>query len=210
MSLLERRIDKFKEVISRRQLDIAVLLENVHDPHNVGAVLRSCDSVGIQHIYILNTDPRLQHPERYESLSTSSGAAKWMNIHYSENMDQLVTEIKSRFGKLISTHLSSDAKSVYDMDFSESFCLAFGNEHEGISEELLSKSDANMIIPQFGMVQSLNISVACAVSLFEVCRQRIQSNRYNVNDLGELNTKQQTLLEEWINIHKASKIKGRF
>ncbi len=206
MSLLERRVERFKDVLSKRQLDIAILLENVHDPHNIGAVMRSCDSVGIQDVIILNTDPRLQDRTKYEHLSTSSGAAKWMSIHYFEEIVEAVNFIKSTYKRLITTHLSSDAKSLYNFDFSDSFCLAFGIDHECNTEELLSHSVGNLIIPQFGMVQSLFLSVACAVCLFEVCRQRVLADAYEYPNIKHSNRREE-LLGEWIEIHKASKRK---
>jgi len=204
--LLERRLERFKKVIAKRQLDIAIVLENVHDKHNIGAVLRSCDSIGVQHVYIVNTDPRLQNPEKYEQLSTSSGAAKWITLHYFEDVDSAVKELRESFGTIITTHLNSDSKSLYSIDFNSSFALVFGNEHEGVSDELLSHADYNVVIPQKGMVQSLNISVACAVCLFEIFRQRDEKAAYdqpfNQNVLA-----QQKLLEEWVEIHEASKRK---
>ena len=209
MILLERRVEKFKEVIAKRQLDIAIVLENVHDPHNIGAVLRSCDSVGIQNIYIVNTDPRIQDRKRYDDLKTSSGAAKWLNIHYYEELDLAIREIKEKYKRLIATHLSSEAKSLYEIEFTESFALAFGNEHEGITDAFLAHADANLIVPQHGMVQSLNISVACAVCLFEISRQRGLKSAYS-DSFDSNSLKQTELLEEWIGIHEASKMRKKF
>lgn len=209
MTLLDRRIEKFKEVIAKRQLDIAIVLENVHDPHNIGAVLRSCDSVGIQDIYIVNTDPRIQDRKRYDDLRTSSGAAKWLNIHYYEELELAIHQIKKNYARLIATHLSSEAKSLYEFEFTGSFALAFGNEHEGITDAFLAYADSNLIIPQHGMVQSLNISVACAVCLFEISRQRGLKSAYSYS-FDSNSSKQSELLEEWISIHEASKRNKRF
>ena len=88
--------------------------------------------------------------------------------------------MKSKYDKIYSTHLSKDAVSIYDLELTQSVALLFGNEHEGCTEEALSYSDGNFIIPQYGMVRSLNISVACAISLYEAQRQRLKAGRYNI------------------------------
>lgn len=177
--LTDKRKERLRGVVSRRQFDLAVVLENIHDAHNISAVMRSCDAVGIFEIYAVVTDPRIDL-EKYEVHNNiSSGSGKWVQIHVFHDVKSCVVELRKKFDKLLGTHLSEEATSLYEIDFSHSSALVFGNEHAGLSEEFLAELDGNFIIPQFGMVQSLNISVACAVSIFEAARQKIKLNKYN-------------------------------
>ncbi len=168
-----------------RQTDLTVLLENVHDPHNIGAVLRSCDSVGIPEIYVLYTDERLSEDNIKAGKSAASGARKWVDIHYFTDLGSCVQALRRRYQRLLCTHLGEEASSLYHLDLCQPTALVFGNEHEGVSRELLALCDGNFHIPQVGMVQSLNISVACAVSLYEAFRQRQLAGMYDKQKSNE-------------------------
>lgn len=174
--LTEKRINRLKSVVFKRQFDLTVVLENIHDPHNIAAVLRSCDAIGISEIYVIITDPRI-NLTKYEAKNNnaSSGSQKWVQINLFTDVKTAMSSIRKKYQYVLGTHLDSDAKSLYDLDLTQSTALVFGNEHEGITKELLEQLDGNFVIPQFGMVQSLNISVACAVSVFEALRQRQQN-----------------------------------
>ncbi len=173
------RMEKFRRVAAFRQMDLTVVLENVHDPHNIGAVLRSCDSVGIPEIYVLYTEERLSEKNIIAGKSAASGARKWVDIHYFTELDTCVEALRKKYRRLLCTHLGESAVDLYELNLTHSTALVFGNEHEGVSKELLARCDGNFVIPQVGMVQSLNISVACAVTLYEAFRQRWQSGKYN-------------------------------
>lgn len=179
--MTEKRIKRLKDVVSKRQFDLTVVLENIHDPHNISAVIRSCDAVGVSEIYVVITDPRIDI-EKYESHNkVSSGSRKWVEIILFTDINEMIFALRKKYDKLLGTHLSKDSVSLYDIDFKNSIALVFGNEHEGLSEELLSHLDGNFVIPQYGMVQSLNISVACAVSLYEALRQKELLGSYESN-----------------------------
>ncbi len=173
------RMEKFRRVAAFRQMDLTVVLENVHDPHNIGAVLRSCDSVGIPEIFVLYTEARLSEKNIKAGKSAAAGARKWVDVHYFTDLDACVKALRRRYDRLLCTHLGENASDLYELDLTTSTALIFGNEHDGVSKELLARCDGNFIIPQVGMVQSLNISVACAVTLYEAFRQRRQSGAYN-------------------------------
>ncbi len=185
------REDKFKKVLSHRQPDLTVVLENVHDPHNIAAVLRSCDAVGIQDVYEINTTDK----EREISKTTSAGANKWVDVHRFSDVKTCLTVVKDRYKRIFATHLSEDATGLYELDLTEPIALLFGNEHSGLSDEILSYADGNFIIPQMGMIQSLNISVACAVSVYEASRQRHAKGLYNSSRMSE--TEYTRLFKEW-------------
>ncbi len=173
---------KLKNVIARRQPDLAVVLENVFDPHNISAVMRTADSVGVQDIFILNT--KIPRHEKWGAKSSSS-AAKWLSIHQYDHAEKCFTELRKRYKKIYTTHLSTNATNLYEMDLTESIALVFGNEHSGVSDEIRYMADGNFIIPQAGIIQSLNISVACAVTLYEAFRQKELAGHYNRDDASE-------------------------
>ncbi len=186
------RQNRITNVLNSRQPDLTVVLENVHDPHNISAVMRTCDSIGIQNIYILNT--RIARHNKFGKKSSAS-AAGWLSIHHFDNTEACFEELKAKYSRIYATHLGTESHSLYDLDLTESVALVFGNEHAGISEEALQLCDGNFIIPQVGMVRSLNISVACAVSLYEAFRQKQQAGHYNSSRLPEAEWNE--LSEQW-------------
>lgn len=187
-----QRKERLLAVLSKRQNDITVVLENVFDPHNISAVMRTCDAVGIQDIFILNT--KIPRHKKWGAKSSSS-AAKWLTIHQYTDAEECFTELRKRYAKILTTHLSSDAVSLHEIDFTESIALVFGNEHAGVSDEIRAMADGNFIIPQVGIIQSLNISVACAVTLYEAMRQKKIAGHFVQQKLkGEV---LDNLLQEW-------------
>ena len=183
---------KLESVLSKRQNDITVVLENVFDPHNVSAVMRSCDAVGIQEIYVLNT--KIPRHKKWGTRSSSS-AAKWLTVHQFENADECFAALRKKYSTILTTHLSSDAVSLYELDLTKSVALIFGNEHSGVSEEIIKMADGNFIIPQVGIIRSLNISVACAVSLYEAFRQKQKAGHYEKQKLSA--EEYSTLFHQW-------------
>ncbi len=167
---------RIKTVLNHRQPDLTIVMENVHDPHNISAVMRTCDSVGIQEIYVLNTQIGLHEAFGKKS---SSGVAKWLTVHQFQDIEECMTAIRKKYKKIFATHLGVESQSLYDLNLAESVALVFGNEKEGVSDECLAHCDGNFIIPQVGMAQSLNISVACAVTLYEALRQRTAAGLYD-------------------------------
>ncbi len=186
------RHSRLLSVLNKRQPDLTVVLENVFDPHNISAVMRTCDAVGIQEIYVLtNKIPR----HKKWGAKSSSSAAKWLTVQQYENAADCFAAIRKKYSKIYTTHLSSDAVSLYEINFTESVALVFGNEHSGVSEEIRAMADGNFLIPQMGIIQSLNISVACAVSIYEALRQKTNAGHYQQQRLDDRTFK--TLLNEW-------------
>ena len=185
------RNERLNAVLDKRQLNLTVVLENVADPHNISAVMRTCDAVGIQEVYILNTViPR----HKKWGAKSSSSASKWLTIHQFNDAALCFQALRKKYNKIFTTHLSSDAVDLYDLDLTDSVALVFGNEHSGVSKELIEWCDGNFIIPQVGIIKSLNISVACAVSVYEAFRQKNNAGHYAVPQikggaLRELKTK---------------------
>ena len=174
------RSKRLNDVLDKRQPGLTVVLENVQDPHNISAVMRTCDAVGIQDIYILNT----QIPKHKKwGAKSSSSAAKWLTVHQFTDAKECFAALREKFDKIYTTHLSSDAIGLHEIDFTQKVALVFGNEHGGVSEETIALSDGNFIIPQVGIIKSLNISVACAVSVYEAYRQKEIAGHYNAPQL---------------------------
>ena len=184
------RTERLETVLSKRQPDLTVVLENVFDPHNISAVMRTCDAVGIQEIFILN---HKIPPHRKWGAKSSSSAAKWLTIHQFTDAATCFNAVRKNYSKIYTTHLSSDAVSLHALNLTQSVALVFGNEHSGVSDEIIAMADGNFIIPQVGIIKSLNISVACAVSVYEAYRQKelaghYQQQKLQGNQLQQLKT----------------------
>lgn len=186
------RLQRLTAVLEKRQPDLTVVLENVQDPHNISAVMRTCDAVGVQEIYILNTD--IPKHKKWGAKSSSS-AAKWLTIHQFNDIQSCFEALRKKYSKILLTHLAADSIPLHQIDFTQSVALVFGNEHSGVSDGLFALCDGNFIIPQVGIIKSLNISVACAVSLYEAFRQKSIAGHYEKQRL--LVEQMESLRNKW-------------
>lgn len=196
------RLARIQDVLNKRQPDLAIIMEDIEDPHNIFAVMRTCDAVGVQDVYVVNTRFRKHH--KFGNASSSS-AAKWLTIHQFEHLDECMEVVRNKYENIYASYLDDEALSFYDIDYTGSVALAFGNEKLGISEEMLKHCDGRFVIPQVGMIKSLNISVACAVTLYEAKRQRLDKGFYDgYPRMPE--TDRQVLTDKW-GLSKYQKIK---
>ena len=186
------RYQRLTAVLNKRQPDLTVVLENVFDPHNISAVMRTCDAVGMQDIYILNSKIP---PHKKWGAKSSSSAAQWLTIHQFTDAAECFAALRQRFKKIYTTHLSTDAVGLHQLNLTEPVALVFGNEHSGVSDEIIAMADGNFIIPQVGIIKSLNISVACAVTLYEAYRQKTNAGHYDQIKLE--GDKLELLRNEW-------------
>jgi tRNA (guanosine-2'-O-)-methyltransferase len=186
------RYQRLTSVLNKRQGDITIVLENVFDPHNISAVMRTADAAGLQDIYILNT--KIPKHKKWGAKSSSS-AAKWLSIHQFTDAAECFSSLRKRYSTILTTHLSSDAVSLHQLDLTQPIALVFGNEHSGVSDEIRALADGNFIIPQVGIIRSLNISVACAVTLYEAFRQKSNAGHYNQRSLDDVRYNE--LLGSW-------------
>ncbi len=187
----ERRIQKITEAIAARQQSLRVIIENVHDRHNVSAIFRTCDAVGIPKVSLLYTIEKLPKLSRI----TSSSANKWVESEDFIDTKVCFDSLRQDGFKIYSTILDSNAKSIYDMDFTEKVAILVGNEHRGVSKEAVELSDGTIFIPMKGMIQSLNVSVATAIILYEALRQREAAGEYLKSDLSESETLR--MIDKW-------------
>jgi len=170
----ERRTEKIKRILNFRQTDLTVVCENIHDPHNVSAILRSCDAVGVNTVHLLYT--RESFPKLGKKSSAS--AKKWLDFKRHRNHQELQKCLKDQKMVIYATCIDASAKSIFEVDWTQPSAIIMGNEHRGVSSEALAIADQMIFIPMFGMIESLNVSVATAVTLYEACRQRLLKRQY--------------------------------
>ena len=192
-SITERRLARMRGVLARRQPGLAVVIENVHDRHNVSALLRSCDAVGAASAHLVYTSEEM--PEIHSGVAAS--AQRWMEIYIHDDIPTCYEFLRDQGFAIYATRLSDDATDLYALDLTQPTSLVFGNETRGVSEEAAIEADGQVIIPMMGMVESLNISVACAVSMFEAARQRRVAGMYDKSAWSdaELNARLRNWLE---------------
>ncbi len=168
------RSAKLDAVLAKRQPDLTVFAENLHKPRNFSAMVRDCDAVGINEMHVLPGEDDLRKHWR-----TSQGAEKWMRIKTHSAPGTAAAHLKSRGFQLIAAHLSDAAIDYRDVDYTQPIALVLGTELFGVSNTTLSFVDQQISIPMMGVAQSLNVSVACAVVLYEAQRQRQAAGMYD-------------------------------
>lgn len=171
------RKQRLEAVLDKRQPDLTVVLENVFDPHNIAAVLRTCDAVGVVEAFAI-TDC-IPHRKAW-GFRSSRSASKWVKLHYFDDRVSCLNIVRSRYQRLLGASLGDNIPSMLESSFTGSTALVFGNEKYGLSQEMLNACDGFFYIPQHGMIHSLNISVACAVTLYEAMRQRTTAGLYDL------------------------------
>lgn len=175
----EKRLNKIVKVATARQFSLRVVLENIHDPHNVSAIFRTCDAVGVSLVDLLYTY------EEFPKISSVSSASskKWVEQRRFNSTKECVDKLKDEGFKIYGSILSDKAEDIYNIDFTEKVAIVMGNEHRGISDEIVESIDKHIYIPMRGMIQSLNVSVATAVILYEAQRQRAIKGLYDKSEL---------------------------
>lgn len=189
-----KRLERITRVVENRQQGIIVVLENIHDPHNAAAILRTCDAFGIQNIWFIFEKETKYNPKRIGK-ATSSSANKWVDIETFSSTSSCISALKKQGYAIIATSLTPNASSLLAHQFVEKkIALVVGNEHDGVSEEMLQSADIVLKIPMLGFVQSLNVSVATAITLWEITKHRMFSGSTFV--LGKKD--QQRLLKDFL------------
>ena len=192
MSVLPRRFKRIKSVLNKRIQNLTVLVEGVSKPHNLSAILRTCDAAGVfEANFICNKN------EAQTFNSTAQGSQKWVKLNnHSSSIDAAKT-LKEKGFKLFGTILKEESTDYRKLDFTQNTCFVLGAEKWGLNEELISQVDECIYIPMYGMVQSLNVSVAASILLFEAIRQRDQIGLLPQNGEGIDQQKYQKTLFEW-------------
>jgi tRNA (guanosine-2'-O-)-methyltransferase len=196
MSTVNRR-EKVKKVLKKKQTDLTLVFENVSNPHNIYAITRTCDSVGIMEIYAIYNEGNEMPDAKKSGKKSSSSGNKWIKINYYSDIIECINALKSKGYTICCTNLrEGSSRSIYDFDFTNKVAIVVGNERFGVSKKVTEVSDYNIYIPMIGMIRSLNVSVATAVILYEAYRQREAKGFY---DKCQLETSEYNkLYEEWI------------
>ena len=192
MPLLPRRFERLKSVLNHRMADLTVLLEHVEKPHNLSAILRSCDAVGALEAHAVSFEGRLRTFN-----STAQGSQKWVPLHDHPDAETAIRLLKAKGFRFYGTHLGVDAKDYRDCDFTGPTAFVLGAEKWGLTDQARDLMDEALFIPMRGMVQSLNVSVATATLLFEALRQRQVAGLAPTQGEGLKPEQYQQLLFEW-------------
>lgn len=198
---------KINRVLARRQPDLTVLMERVHKWHNFSAVLRTCDAVGALEAHLIPAAHGIpqESPQKSEDWdervkskhtdATSGSAAKWVGLSTHPDTPSAFAHLRARGFAVYAAHFSEKAVDYREVDYTRPTCILLGTEKWGVTEEAAHLADGHILIPMMGMVQSLNVSVAAAVILFEAQRQRLRVGMYDEPRLGP--ALYQKLLFEW-------------
>ena len=170
---------KIRRMLAKRQTDLTVCLENVHKPHNMSAVVRTCDAIGVHYIHAVWDDKyRLRG-------GTAMGSQQWVNCAQHDSIGDAVKQFKAQDMQVLVTHLSDTAVDFRDVDYTKPTAILLGQEKHGATEDAIAAADQDIVIPMVGMVQSLNVSVAAALVLYEAQRQRDLAGMYDHATLDE-------------------------
>ncbi len=166
--LTEERLARIKTVVSQRTYSIVPVLENIYDRGNVSAVMRSSEALGLQSVHVVELSERFKSANR-----VTQGADKWLDVTRWQSSNECAQDLKARGYKIYATHLDA-AVPIGEIDWSQPSAIVFGNEKDGVSKEMLELCDQAVIIPMLGFVQSFNISVAAAISLYHIYQDRLK------------------------------------
>ncbi|WP_371194876.1 tRNA (guanosine(18)-2'-O)-methyltransferase TrmH [Glaciecola sp. SC05] len=173
------RYNTIREVLAKRQSDLTVLLEEVHKPHNVSAVYRSADAVGVHKIHAVwaqNASLRK---------GTAMGSQIWVQTHTHNTLNNAIEHLHQQNMQVLVTHLDERAVDFRDIDYTKPTAIILGQEKTGATDEAVALADHSVMVPMVGMVQSLNVSVAAALILYEAQRQRQAAGMYETSQISE-------------------------
>ena len=169
-----KRFEKIKSILNKRQPDLTVIMDNVHKPHNLAAIIRSCDSIGIGSIYGISP----KNKNIGVNLKSASGSNRWVNLKIYRNITSIISKLKDQSFSIYAANNSNAAINYDKINFKKPSAIILGSELEGLSKQSLKLVDKEIKVPMQGMVESLNVSVANAVILFEAQRQRLKAGLY--------------------------------
>lgn len=187
------RLTKFKRAASLRQKGVVLVIEDIHDPHNAQAIMRTADAFGIQQVHFIFEKEKRYNPKRVGK-SSSSSAMKWLDYTIWSSTKECLSALKKQKFHLVGTALADRSVTLSRAKLTApNIALLVGNEHQGLSEEALKRADQLITIPMRGMVQSLNVSVATAVVIAELTRQRTK-----IKNKSFTKKEQDALIASWV------------
>ncbi|WII73355.1 RNA methyltransferase [Bdellovibrio sp. 22V] len=183
--LTDERRQKIERVVALRNFDTAVVLEGIYDRGNISAVMRSAEGLGFGNFHVIETQEKFKEANR-----VTQGADKWVEVQKWKKTADCVQTLKKQGYKICVTHLDAKSKPLHEIDFSGKVALVLGNEKDGVTPEMIAAADETIIIPMSGFVQSFNISVAGALSLYHISQDRMKRLGSNAS----LNDEEQAIL----------------
>ena len=185
-----QRFKKIKDVLNKRQPDLNIIMENVHKPHNLAAIIRSCDAVGIGNLHGISSNEK----KVGTNLKSASGSNHWVHLHIHSSINEILSDMRKKGFTIYAANTSERARDYRSIDYTGKTAIILGAELDGVSHRTLKQIDDEIMIPMQGMVSSLNVSVAAAVILFEAQRQRKETGLYKKCRLDK-NTYKKLLFE---------------
>lgn len=167
------RFERLRTILARRQADLTVLMERVHKPHNLNAIVRSCDAIGIGRVHVVPSD------NYYERHRTAMGARRYVRLARHGSLEEAVGVLRGRGLTIVAAHPGPGAADYRAIDYARPTAILLGTELEGVTPAALEAADHHVRIPMRGAVASLNVSVAAAVILYEAERQRAEAGLYD-------------------------------
>lgn len=198
--LTPERLARLQSVAGTRQMDVSLVCESIHDPHNISAILRSCDAFGVPRVELIGQSEQFRGHAK-----SSSGARDWVELRAWEDTAECFAQLHEEEKTIYVSVLNPEAVDFYSLDLTKPCAIVLGNEHAGVSEEAVRLGDQTVYIPMTGMVQSLNVSVAGAVMLSELFRQRTQAGMYE----PMTNHHQGELYERWLEREMENMLQGK-
>lgn len=174
------RFQRIQQILDKRQPDLTVCMEDVHKPHNLAAMVRTCDAIGVHEVHAVWSSQQTRLAG-----GTATGSQNWVKLNSHTNVTAAISQLKAQGMQVLATNLSDTAVDFREVDYTKPTAILMGQEKFGITREALAMADQDIIIPMVGMVQSLNVSVATATILYEAQRQRQNAGMYDQPRLDE-------------------------
>lgn len=164
--LTPARLGRIERVVEQRFRQLTIVVEDIRDPHNQAAVLRTAEGLGLLTAHVIDTGDRHGNKDTFQpNRGVTKDADKWVELETHRSVSACADALKARGYAIYAGALDPSAVSFYDLDLQRPCALVFGNEHRGISPELRSRADQLFTIPMRGFVESFNVSVAAAICL---------------------------------------------
>ncbi|MBA6231200.1 MULTISPECIES: tRNA (guanosine(18)-2'-O)-methyltransferase TrmH [unclassified Colwellia] len=174
------RLERINKMLDKRQPDLTVCMEGVHKSHNLAAVVRTADAIGVSDVHAI-----WKSDEMEVRGGSAAGSQNWIDVHNYSKTSDAIDALKKQGMQVLVTNLSDNAVDFREIDYTKPTAIILGQEKFGASDIALEMADQHIVIPMVGMVQSLNVSVACSVVLYEAQRQRQLAGMYNAPRIDE-------------------------
>jgi len=190
----EARLARIDDILTQKQPTLQVMLDNVHNSQNLSTIIRTADAVGILDIYYSSKENETLRIHK----TITQGAHRWTQRHRIKDGDtvKFLQKKKKEGFQVVVTHLEEDAVSFREVDYTKPTLIVMGNEKEGVSADVIAEATDVIVIPMQGMVQSLNVSVATALILYEAQRQLTNAGSYDTPQISL--EKRDTIKKEWV------------